>query len=180
MFYRDKRQPDGLKIWCKKCSNLSVARYLKKKRAGLPTRKTKKEIFEAKFKKTEDNTCWEWQGSIAKNNYGTFNSGPKKVYAHRYSYQLYKGVADKGKDVCHSCDNRKCVNPSHLFLGSRKENLNDCRMKKRNFRVLDEGAVRNIRALYSSGNYTALEIGNMFNVSKSCIYNCCNQGWAHV
>jgi hypothetical protein len=75
--------------------------------------------------------CWYWVGGIAR-GYGMF-SNIKGIKAHRMSYILFKGEIADGLYVCHSCDNKLCVNPDHLFLGTHQDNLND--MTKKNRRI---------------------------------------------
>ena len=83
------------------------------------------------------NDCWEWQAGITQGKeggYGMFWFNGTNVGAHRFSYSLYKGEIPKDKHVCHSCDNRKCVNPKHLWLGSRLENQKDMVEKGRSLK----------------------------------------------
>ncbi len=75
-----------------------------------------------------DNGCWKWNKGLNNKGYGQFSIKNKLELAHRYSYTFFKGDC-KGQFVCHSCDNPKCVNPDHLFLGDYNINSLD-KMKK--------------------------------------------------
>lgn len=80
--------------------------------------------------------CWEFQGFCFKppKSYGMMSYRGQKWRVHRLMYALAVGPLEADKDVCHSCDNPKCCNPEHLWLGTRKENLRDSMEKRRHWR----------------------------------------------
>jgi hypothetical protein len=76
-------------------------------------------------------SCWIWKGSYFETGYGQFWLNKKTMTAHKSSWILLKNEKTNGKCVCHTCDNRFCVNPDHLFLGSHKDNTQDMIKKGR-------------------------------------------------
>ena len=71
--------------------------------------------------------CWEWKAGISRpNGYGKVKIRYKDYRVHRLSYEIEYGPIPKDMLVCHHCDNKLCVRPSHLFLGTQKDNLKDC------------------------------------------------------
>jgi hypothetical protein len=79
----------------------------------------------------EELSCWNWKGAIFQNGYAQFSHNGKTVKASRFVYAAVRGTIPDGMFVCHSCDNKKCVNPAHLFLGTAKDNVHDMMQKKR-------------------------------------------------
>lgn len=118
-----------------------------------------------------DAGCWEWQGAMSDTGYGSVNIGGYSQGAHRYAYKMFRGSIPDGLRVCHTCDNRKCVNPDHLFLGTAKDNSIDMVRKGRNVahEKLTAEQVATIRAAFATGSVTKTELGRRFGVSRSAI-----------
>jgi hypothetical protein len=121
--------------------------------------------------------CWPWQAALTHDGYGRFSIGHKQVLAHRMSWTLVNG--DPGElFVLHTCDNRSCVNPNHLFLGTHLDNMDDRNAKGRQIQgerhhksKLTENDVRAIRKLSSSTHITQARLAYLFNVHPQTIYN---------
>lgn len=69
--------------------------------------------------------CWRWKGKPSRSGYGQFMVNHRSLRAHRYSYELCIGSIPGGLDVLHRCDNKWCVNPDHLFVGTKQDNQRD-------------------------------------------------------
>lgn len=133
------------------------------------------------------NGCILFTGKPMKNGYAMICGNNSSFLVHRVAYEAAKGPIPKGMDVCHSCDVRNCVNPEHLFLGTRAVNVQDMmekdrmpRGEKRAWAKLTEDKVREIRALAAQG-YSKTVIGERYGIAPSTawkIINCIK--WKHV
>lgn len=136
------------------------------------------------FEKVGD--CWVCRRKN-KNRYGTFNYKMRAMGSHRASYIIFKGEIPLGMDICHTCDNRQCINPDHLFLGTRQENMIDCMLKgrmsvggKHYCTKLTEENVREIRKLREERK-TYVEIADQFGIAQESVYDICKRRtWRHV
>jgi hypothetical protein len=121
-----------------------------------------REVLYRGFTAAEGDDCWEWHRHIAADGYGHVGvPGERKVIgAHRASWIVHNGPIPTGLFVCHTCDNRRCVRPDHLFLGTHLDNMRDKVAKGRhvtsrgeqhgNAKITDE-QVRQIRARWRRG-----------------------------
>lgn len=150
--------------------------------------------FWDKVDKTEK--CWLFRNGTKRMVYGTIGIGGKTVKSHILSWLIHNGSIPDGLYVCHKCDNRPCVRPEHLFLGTQSDNMKDAMNKgrisvprtgnkkqgvRRNNAKLNDIAVREIRDYFETYPSSYEELGLRFNVSASAIWKVINRKtWQHV
>ncbi len=142
--------------------------------------------FYARVYRRSDELCWNWQGHRTKHGYGRISG----LLAHRIAFYLASGFDPGDELVCHSCDNRRCVNPKHLFLGTNADNIADRDAKGRHVALkgaevgtskLTVEQVKQIRLEYALGGYTQTSLGVKYGVHHSCIsFITTNKHWRHV
>lgn len=130
--------------------------------------------------------CWNWTGWIHPNGYGILVVGrkSKKVRAHRFSFEEHVGPIPEGLQALHQCDNRRCVNPGHLFLGDAKANARDMVSKGRNpipdgERALTDAQALQVRILYAKGllhplhksPWSVTKLASIYRVGQQTIGN---------
>jgi hypothetical protein len=91
------------------------------------------ERFLARIQKGAADDCWPWMGRLDPNGYGRIDRDRKPRLAHRIAFFLANQNADQSFVVCHSCDNPRCCNPAHLWLGTQIDNVNDMIAKGRHW-----------------------------------------------
>lgn len=153
-----------------------MAYWIQKRRHGTPITL---DFFLDRSSPEPNSGCWIWLNAISWNGYGAVNRGDGKgiTRAHRLCYEIANGVTlPESIDVCHSCDIRCCVNPDHLFAGSRTDNMRDCANKGRSItpdlRGEDCPAAKltenNVLAIRSSG-LSLRAIARIYGVNKGTI-----------
>lgn len=141
-------------------------------------KRIRKTAMERLFEKVKvDGECWVWTASKRRGGYGQVLGNDGRIWdAHRLSYALAYGCKIRnGAWVLHKCDNPPCVRPSHLWLGTHQENMNDAKSKGRmprgeasHWARLKEFQVREIR-MYSKRGWTGVEIAKKYSVSTGLV-----------
>lgn len=129
-----------------------------------------------KVAKAKVNDCWLWKAN-KRNGYGLFSLSGTTINASRMAWMIANGPIPKGLCVCHTCDNRACVNPRHLWLGTIAENNADKAAKGRsswgeknpNSKLMEED-ILDIRQRLTVGESQA-SIARYFKVSNTMISN---------
>jgi hypothetical protein len=125
----------------------------------------------------KEHQCWEWPNHRFRFGYGAFGIDGKLICAHRVSWQIFNGPISPGLQVLHTCDNPPCVNPTHLFLGTIQDNMEDRTSKDRGAKKLSRADVLAIRA----STRLQREIAEEFGVTNSVVSEIKNRRlWKHV
>lgn len=149
--------------------------------------------------------CWIWKGALNRKGYGQRGLNGKLVYTHRFAWLLFHGDIPEEMKVLHRCDCRNCVNPSHLFIGTDKDNARDreekgrgaqptgdasgkrlnpeaCARGNSNGRAkLSEADIREMRSKYAKGGWSHQQIADAYGIDKSQAGRIIRrQFWKHV
>jgi len=144
---------------------------------------TLEQRFLSKVKKSAG--CWAWAATQHSGvGYGVIKVGRKCLFAHRVSFELFCGEIKKGLCVLHECDNRLCVRPDHLFLGTRAQNAADRDAKGRCSKGVDHyraklktGDIKKIR----KSKRTRTSLAKDYGVSRDAIGKIVRrETWAHI
>lgn len=195
----------GRITWLCKCDcgneKIAVGIYLttgRTKSCGCLTCPTEKEFDQRtrdrikKYTQIDTETgCWNWTGFIYSFGYGLTSHKGKDILAHRASWKVFKGDIPNGMYVLHKCDNRKCVNPDHLFIGTAKDNTQDMIAKGRarskpnkginhGCAKLDEKRVNEIKEYKKQGMCNS-DIAKIYNINSNTVQKIVNgKIWKHI
>ena len=136
-------------------------------------KKHTKESLYSMIEKDEISGCWNYTGSLDRAGYGSIGRNGTSIGAHRLSWILTHGEINNSKIlVCHHCDNPKCINPDHLFIGTHRDNLNDMVSKKRHPYIGN----RTVKETCKRGHPTAdnrreyiIKDGTVKRICKACV-----------
>lgn len=141
------------------------------------------ERFNEKYIVDENTGCWNWKGSLNNKDYGNFRLGNKVIKAHRFSYEYYVGPLDNSLQICHQCNNSKCVNYNHLRQDTRSSNALDMtKIKTLNTQKLTVEQVIEIKKeLLNSYRGQVSFLAKKYNVQQSNISHIKKgRSWSHI
>jgi hypothetical protein len=199
-FHRDRRAPDGRRRCCKTCACAATKRWddahpaqvIARKRRHQPVKGTRpryasvEERFWAKVHKNSG--CWEWTAALSTGGYGRLGVNGQSLAAHRLAWQFTIGPVPEGLCVLHRCDNRRCVRPGHLYLGTYRDNARDREMRGRSH---DRSGMHNGRARFTEDQVREIrrlaetmpqyEVANRFDTTQARVSEMVRRTtWAHV
>jgi predicted XRE-type DNA-binding protein len=130
--------------------------------------------------------CWNWTGSIFDNGYGRITIDGKNALAHRVSYTHFFGSIPTGLQVCHKCDNKRCINPDHLYVGTHNDNMRDVansdvqKGENNGQAILTQSQVLEIKTHIRERKIVYRKIAEMYGVSRQAIKDIASKrtwGW---
>jgi len=175
-FNKNRSRLDGHDAYCRVCKAQKA-----QERKGRPPVLTARNVRDfMKSVHVAESGCWEWTAATIPAGYGQFRFH-SICYAHRFSYYIFKGDLCDGMEVCHTCDNPKCVNPAHLWQGTKGENMRDAAEKGRTNTVkLTPDDVRTIRQLHNL-KYSRADLAQRYGVTAETIWAIVSRRtWDHI
>lgn len=136
--------------------------------------------------------CWEWTGNVSARGYGHICYWRGNSYhstgAHRFFYSYHKRRIKEGMNICHTCDNRLCVNPEHLWEGTQSANVKDMVRKQRGLvgcknalNRYTEEQIKYVRDKYTAGEATYEQLAKELGCNKGHIGKIIRREmWQHV
>jgi len=135
-----------------------------------------------------DQDCWEWTAYVLWDGYGQFRFFGKNIKCHKVSYMYYFGPIPPGLWILHKCNNKLCVNPNHLYAGTRQDNANDAKYfetfvgSKNGRSILNENKIYEIITDVYNNKYTSIcQIADNCGVCPQTIrYIFKRKLWTHI